>query len=186
LGHNRAGVIPNDARVDIAAAILISLLCGLCIVVTLVGLPGTWIMLAGALIGQWFIPDLYTWWTLGAAGLLCIGAEIAETLSGAAGAAASGASKRAAVGAIIGGIAGAIIGTIVLAFLPLIGTIIGGAIGAGATAMVLELSIAREVRASSSVFAVGKGAAIGRLLATVIKTVFAVAVAIVLIIGAIW
>ncbi|MEO1128125.1 MAG: DUF456 family protein [Planctomycetota bacterium] len=170
---------------EIAAAILISLLSGLCILVTLVGLPGTWIMLAGALVGQWFIPDLYTWWTLGAAGLLCIGAEIAEAASGAAGAAASGASKRAAVGAIVGGIIGAITGTVLIP-IPLVGTIVGGAIGSGAAAMVLELSIAREVRTSSSVFAVGKGAAIGRLLATVVKTVFAVAVALVLIIGAIW
>lgn len=164
-------------------ALALTLWNGVAVVLTLIGLPGTWLMLAGALVArlavdQWApaAEPMFGWWTLGVAGLLCIGAELAEGLSGAAGAKASKSSMRAAGGAIVGGIAGAIVGTVALP-VPVVGTIVGAAIGAGAGAMALELTVEKELRTSTSIFDVGRGAAIGRLLATIIKTAFAVIIA---------
>jgi hypothetical protein len=65
-----------------------------------------------------------------------------------------------------------------------VGTIVGAAIGSGAAAMGMELSLHKDLRTSTSVFAVGRGAAVGRLLATVIKGAIAVVVAVILIFGA--
>ena len=151
------------------------------VLLTLVGLPGTWLYLACALIAQWTMRDVfnvdapYSWWTVGVGVGLCILAEVAEGLSGAAGAAKAGASKRALVGAAIGGLIGAIAGTILLAFLPIIGTLLGGAVGAAIGSVVLELSKNKDLRKSTSLRDVATGAAIGRLLSTVIKSVFAIA-----------
>lgn len=166
----------------IAAGIAFGLFALVCIAATVIGLPGTWLMLAAALSIQALDLPLFGWWALGIAGALCILAEVAETLSGAAGASAAGASRRAALGAIAGGIAGAILGTFLIP-IPVIGSILGGVIGAAGGAMALELSKHQSIRTSTSVLAVGKGAAVGRLLATVIKAAFAVAIAITLIVA---
>ncbi|GAB4554907.1 MAG: hypothetical protein Tsb0013_17580 [Phycisphaerales bacterium] len=166
--------------VEITLGIVMLLLGCLGVLLTLVGLPGTWLYLTCALIAQWVIGTLlghavpYTWWTIGAGVLLCVLAEVAEGLSGAAGAAKAGASKRALIGAAVGGLVGAIVGTVVLAFLPIIGTLIGGAIGAGLGAVVLELTKPKLLRKSESLRTIATGAAIGRLLSTVIKSIFAV------------
>ena len=174
---------------EITAAIIVTLVCLVSIFITILGLPGTWIMLLTALLAEmvvgkgWAFGDMYSPWTLGVAGILCVLGEIAEGAAGGAGAAAAGASKRAIAGAIVGGIIGGIVGTFVIP-VPVVGTILGAAIGSGAAAMGMELSLHKELRTSTSVFAVGKGAAIGRLLATVLKGLIAVAVAGVLIGGA--
>jgi uncharacterized protein len=144
------------------------------VVITLVGLPGTWFVLLIALLAQWLAPgEPFTWWTLGAGLLLCVLAEVAEGVSGALGAAKAGASKRALVGAAVGGLVGAIVGTVLLP-VPLVGTLVGGAIGAGVGAVALEFIKPKDLRKSRSMLAVGRGAAIGRLLSTVIKSVFAI------------
>jgi uncharacterized protein YqgC (DUF456 family) len=165
---------------EITAGIAFGVFALVCIGVTLIGLPGTWLMLGAALTIEALDVPLFGWWALGIAGGLAILAEVAETMSGAAGASAAGASRRAAVGAIVGGIIGAIAGTFVV---PVIGSIVGSVIGAGAGAMGMELSKHRSIRTSTSVLAVGKGAAIGRMLATVIKSAFALAMAITLIVA---
>ena len=166
---------------DILIACSMLLLGLLGVLLTLVGLPGTWLYLACALIAQWTTRDVfgvdtpYSWWTIGFGVALCILAEVAEGVSGAAGAAKAGASKRALVGAAIGGLLGAIAGTIFLAFLPIIGTLLGGALGAAIGSVLLEVSKNKELRKSHSLRNVATGAAIGRLLSTVIKSVFAIA-----------
>ena len=175
---------------QIAAAAIIVLVCLVSILITVVGLPGTWIMLLTAILAEWIVGDdwatgeMYSWWTLGAAGIFCILAEVAEMSAGGAGAAAAGASKRAIAGGVGGGILGAIVGTILIP-IPIVGTILGGAIGAGAAAMGMELSLHRELRHSTSVLAVGSGAAVGRLVATIVKGAIACIVAGILIAGAI-
>ena len=152
------------------------------ILLTLIGLPGLWADLLLALSAQWALmaEPPFSWWTIGCALAICILAEVAEFLSGTLGAAKAGASKRALAGATVGGLVGAIAGTILLAFLPIIGTLIGGAVGAALGAILLELSKPAELRTSTSVLAVGSGAAIGRLLSTVIKSGFAVVLVILL------
>ncbi|HVZ94661.1 MAG TPA: DUF456 family protein [Phycisphaerales bacterium] len=154
------------------AASLLVCVCLLGTALTIVGLPGIWIMIAAAAGMELWQPGTFSLWTIGATVLLAILAEVAELLSGAAGAKQAGASKRAIVGATIGGIIGGIAGTFVI---PIIGTIIGGAIGAAIGASALEMTIAESDR--TKLIAVGTGAFKGRLVATIVKGGFAVVVA---------
>jgi uncharacterized protein YqgC (DUF456 family) len=145
--------------------------------------PGIWAMILVAMLCTWWQPDLYSLWTLGAAIALAVGAEIAEGLSSAAGSAKSGGTKAGVIGSLIGSVVGLIGGTILIP-IPIIGSILGGIIGAGAGAFLGERGVSK--RSLSESWRSGKGAAVGRALATVIKTGFAVVVALLLIVDAFW
>jgi len=168
--------------VTIGIAIAFAIYSILCVGLTVISLPGTWLIVTAAVAIQGFYGPMFGWWPIGIAIGLCVLAEIAETLASGAGAAKAGASRRASIGAIVGGIVGALIGTVVIP-IPLVGTVLGGVIGAAGAAMALELSLHESVRKSTSVADVGKGAAVGKLLSTVIKSGFALAIAIVLIVA---
>ena len=60
--------------------------------------------------------------------------------------------------------------------MPIIGTIAGAALGAGLGAAILERT--KDQRTWGDVWRVGQGAAIGRLIATIIKTALAAAAAV--------
>lgn len=166
----------------IGVAIAFGLFALVCVGLTVISLPGTWLIVAAAVSIEAFYAPMFGWWAIGIAVGLCVLAEIAETVASGAGAARAGASRRASIGAIIGGIVGAIVGTVVIP-IPIVGTILGGVIGAAGAAMAMELSLHESIRRSSSVADVGKGAAVGKLLSTVIKSGFAAAIAIVLVVA---
>ncbi len=133
--------------------------------VTLLGLSGAWLVLAAALVIQWQWPDAYSWWTLAAAAALALLAEIIEFASGSIGAAKAGGTKRAALGALFGGILGGILAT---PLLPIVGTILGAAAGAGLGAALADRT--RTDRKWKDSARVAGGAAVGRLIATIVKT----------------
>ncbi|MFG0331585.1 MAG: DUF456 family protein [Phycisphaerales bacterium] len=137
-------------------------------VLTLIGLPGIWVMLAIALAAQYWPGDLFSWWTIG----VCVGlgllGELIEFLAGSLGASGAGGSKRAALGAFAGGVIGAIAGS---ATPPVIGAIIWGVVGAGLGAIIGEAAAGRS---SDSAWRVGKAAAVGKFWATIVKTALAV------------
>lgn len=134
-------------------------------VCTLIGLPGAWLIISLALLGQWIAPDTFSWWTLGACVVLALIGEAVELAAGAAGSRHGGGSRRASLGAIIGGIVGAIVGA---AFPPIIGAIIWGVVGAGVGAVAGEFTTGN--RAWRSHLAIGSAAATGKAVGTVIKT----------------
>ncbi len=166
----------------IGVAIAFAIFSILCVGLTVISLPGTWLIVAAAVSIEAFYAPMFGWWAIGIALGLCVLAEIAETVASGAGAARAGASRRASIGAIVGGIIGAIVGTILIP-IPIVGTILGGVIGAAAVAMFMEMSLHESMRKSTSVADVGKGAAVGKLLSTVIKSGFALAIAIVLVVA---
>ncbi len=147
---------------------------------TLLTLPGIWLMVAVAVGIDVWRPETFSIWTLGAAAGLAFLAEVAEFIAAGAGAAKARGAKRSAAGAIVGALAGAIIGTPIV---PILGTILGAAIGAGIGAALLERT--KVGRTWGDVGRVGQGAAVGRLVATVVKMVFAVVVATLLFVAAI-
>lgn len=148
-----------------AAAIAMGVAGLLAIALTMLGLSGAWLALASALIVEWQAPGTYSWWTLGAAGALALLGEVVEFASGSIGAAKAGGTKRAAVGALFGAITGGILAT---PMLPIVGTILGAAAGAGLGAALADRTLPdRAWRASAKV---AGGAAIGRLVATILKT----------------
>lgn len=162
---------------------LILLLASLAgVLLTLLTLPGVWLTLLVALLCQWLFgePRLFNWWTLGIATGLALLAEVYEFVASAAGAAKRGGGRSGAIGSIIGAIVGAIGGSMVL---PVVGTLFGAVLGAGLGALVAERGIAK--RTWGDAYSIGKGAAIGRFAATVVKALVAAAVGVVLTIAAV-
>ncbi len=146
---------------------------------TLIGLPGTWLLIGLALIAQWIRPDTFSWWTLGACLVLAIVGEIVEFAAGAVGTRTGGGTRTASLGALIGGIVGAIAGA---AFPPVIGAIIWGVVGAGAGAVIGEFASGN--RHWRSHLAIGSAAATGKAVGTVIKSALALLIYLVVVVAA--
>ncbi len=163
---------------------IITVTCGfglfglLAILLTLIGLPGIWLMIAVVVGLKWWQPEWISWWMIGSVIVLAILGEVVELLAGAAGSSKAGGSKRAAVSAVIGGIVGAIAGA---AFPPIIGAVIWGTVGAGVGAILGELT--NEERDWKQTLQVGGAAATGKLLGTLAKTALAVMVYILILVA---
>jgi uncharacterized protein YqgC (DUF456 family) len=137
----------------------------LCVVITVIGLPGVWVLLllAGGvqLMDRWLRPDgshTFHAWTLVAAVALAIVGEVFEFTAGAAGAKKGGASRRGIAGAMVGGIVGAIAGA---PFGLVVGAVVGGVLGSALGAIVMELTLPHQTLQSS--LKPASGAAVGRL-----------------------
>ena len=147
-----------------------------CVIVTPLGLPGTWIMIgvAGATdaVVMWMWPAQPMPFVVSAlviAVLAGTAGEIVEFVAGALGAKAGGASRKGAVGSMIGSIIGLIIGTVLIP-IPLAGSAIGAIAGASVGAIIGEKMHGREMKDSLKPAA---GAAIGRILGSLSKAPFA-------------
>ena len=148
----------------------------LCVVITPLGLPGTWFMIAMA--GAVDALVMWIWPTqpvpFGALALVIAvlagtAGEALEFVAGALGAKAGGASRKGAVGSMIGSIIGLVAGTIFIPS-PLAGSAIGAVAGAVGGAIVGEQIHGREISDSIKPAA---GAAIGRILGALSKAPFA-------------
>lgn len=160
---------------EIAIGIGVVLLCAASVGLTLLTLPGTWLMvLIGIGVKVWQT-EMVSWWTIAALLALAGTGEILELFASAVGARRSGGSRAGGVGAIVGGLIGAIAGTPVF---PVLGTIIGAVLGAGLGALVVERGMGKRTWRDSA--RSGVGAAQGRLIATVLKGVIAVVMALTL------
>ena len=130
---------------------------------TIVGLPGGWLLLLGAIVLEVFDvslslgPTTFGWWVIALAGGIQIGSEIVEFAAGALGAKYGGASKRGMWGSVFGGIAGAIFGTFLIP-IPLFGSLLGSVIGSFGVAYAVELKELDNKDAIKS----ATGAALGR------------------------
>lgn len=150
----------------------------ICVALTLLQLPGLWLMLLCALIVKLVWPgEMFGWPVLGIAAGIALLAELCEFAMGAVGAKSAGASKRGMWGAVVGGIVGAIAGTVMIP-VPIIGTLIGAALGSGLVAAGFELTH-RDAKMDHAVRVAG-GAAVGRFAASVVKLGFAAVLAVVL------
>lgn len=167
----------------ILAAILVTLGCLLGVLLTLITLPGTWVMLLLALACWAWRPELFTWHPLVAALVLAILAEVAEFLGSAVGASRAGGTRSGVIGAVGGAFIGLILGSIFLP-IPIVGSIVGAVVGAGLGAGAGERTLGKQTWHAS--WTIGVGAARGRLIAIIVKTAFAGAMAIVLVTAAFW
>lgn len=171
--------------VVIALALLFALLGLGCLLLTAIGLPGTWVMI-GLGVGTEFLRTAIgaggdtssVWWTIGVCVALAAVGEVIETAAGAAGSHAGGGTSRGMVGAVIGGIVGGIVLTPVIP-IPLLGTLVGAMIGTFGGALAGELTGDRPPDGAESVRAAA-GATIGRLLGSMGKTLVGAVVWVVL------
>lgn len=152
-----------------------------CLLLTAIGLPGTWVMI-GLAAGAYLLQEAAgavggesaVWWTLGICVALAVLGEVVETVAGAMGTRAGGGTGRGMVGAIVGGIVGGIALTPVIP-IPLVGTLLGAMIGTFVGALVAELSGDGDAVGAASVRAAA-GATLGRLLGSMGKTLVAAVV----------
>ncbi len=160
------------------AASSLCLVCLGCVALAAAGLPGIWLMGLAALSMRLWRPELAEWWVIGATLGIALVGEVLEFVAGAAGARKAGGSKRSAMGALVGGVVGALAGTVLIP-IPLVGTILGSALGSAAGAVGLELTLPKSPGVARLGAAhhgrIGIAAFVGRLAATLIKVVLAMA-----------
>jgi uncharacterized protein YqgC (DUF456 family) len=135
---------------------------------TIVGLPGLWLMVA-TLVGYAWITTMghYVGWTtlIVIFGLALI-AEVLEFYVGSAGAKKAGASRRGMLGALVGALVGGFLFTIPV---PVLGTIFGVCFGAFVGAALVEMGVVGNATHAGRV---GWGAAKGRFFGIVLKLCF--------------
>ncbi len=142
---------------DLLLAVCFILLGSGCTAIVLIGLPGTWIMIALAfgitlLQRVWAPADsewLVAWWVFVVAIVIAVVGEVLEFMAGALGAKKGGASKQGMFGALVGGFGGTIL-------------------GCGVGAVIGELRAAPDVRIQDTIKPAA-GAVVGRVLGAVAK-----------------
>ena len=136
----------------IVAVGLATLGCTLGLALTVLRMPGIWvIVLTAGLYGWWSEwQSVPVWLVIVLFGAACV-AEALEFVSSAVTVRKVGASRRAAIGALIGGFFGMFTLTFVVP-IPIINTVVGALLGCFTGALIGELSVHRQV---------GKGTRVG-------------------------
>lgn len=155
---------------------------------TLMGLPGNWLMVVAVALYAWLAPTTgstqIAWTTPLVMTVLAAGGELAELAAGVWGAHRAGGSRRAAIFSLIGSMAGALLGAAFGLPIPLLGpplaALLGGALGALAGAVFAEYTRGETSRQS---LRVGVAAFAGRLLGTGVKTLVATILAVMAIVA---
>ena len=164
----------------IAVRVLLPIVGLACPLLGLMGMPGTWLLLALAGGAEWITePRLFSNGTAVAAVLLAVAGEVWEFLASSSKAKRAGAGRRGALGALVGGIAGAIAGTLLIP-VPIIGTLVGGGLGAFALSSALERDGGRDL---GEALRVGRAAAAGQLLGALGKAAAGAAVYVLLVVA---
>jgi len=161
-----------------------------CLTLALLGLPGVWILIGGAVVVNladgWWLPEAerptFSIGVLVAATLLAAIGEAVEFLASAVGAKRGGASRSGIAGALVGALVGSIAGTLLIP-IPVVGTLLGAVGGSFLGALLGELH--RGATPSESIRP-ASAAAIGRTLGTLGKLPIAVAVWAVLTVAVFW
>ncbi|MCB9761789.1 MAG: DUF456 domain-containing protein [Alphaproteobacteria bacterium] len=160
----------------IAAAIVFMILGGLCTGLVLLGLPGTWMMLALAIVIEladgWWLDGATTttfggWLIAGMVVVALIG-EGLELASGAIGTKSGGGTRRGMIGSMAGGFLGGIVLTFMLP-IPILGTLIGVLVGTFVGAYVGETS-GEQAKAGDEAIKPAISATIARVVGNVAKT----------------
>lgn len=161
---------------EVVGYIVFWLIMVLSIAVIPFGIPGTFVIVANALVYGWLtdFADV-TWKLLGILLLIAIVVEAIEFFLGAAAAGKYGGSRLGMIGAIVGGFLGAVWGTPVV---PPIGIILGAFVGAFAGAALFEYIDSRDWNRA---LRVGYGAFLGTVGGRLTK--IAAAVAMVVMVG---
>jgi uncharacterized protein YqgC (DUF456 family) len=159
---------------SIVYAILLLVVLLISWILTVVGMPGNWLMVAATALYAWLLPEdsatSFGWGIVLAVALLATLGELLEAVAGALGVAKAGGSRRGALLALLGSLTGGILGMIVGIPIPMVGSLVAAVlfagIGALIGAMIGEKWKGRDLNES---WAVGKNAFWGRLLGTLGK-----------------
>ncbi len=155
-------------------ALLLIVVLSACLVVTLFGLPGNWLILAATAIYSCLTPArspvAIGWQPIVVLFVIAVVGEIVELAAATVGTAKAGGSRRGAALALAGSVVGAVVGVLIGIPVPLVGPILAAllfaALGALAGAMLGELWAGKNWAAS---WRIGKAAFRGRLAGTLAK-----------------
>jgi uncharacterized protein YqgC (DUF456 family) len=169
-------------------ATLLVLLNTVWLATVVVGLPGTWLIVAStALVAWWQRGDaaagdegMFSIATIVVIIVLAALAEVVEFFTGVVGSKRAGGTRWGSVGAIVGGVIGAIAAT---PLIPPLGSLIGACVGACLGAWGLELAGGRKMKESVDV---GVGAGVGTLVGRVAKLIAGVAIWVIVAVAAFW
>ncbi|MEQ8211710.1 MAG: DUF456 domain-containing protein [Lacipirellulaceae bacterium] len=173
------------------AAIALALTAVVGWVLTLFGMPGTWLMVIAAAVYAAFGPQAGVM-AIGWAGVAlflaeAIAGEALETLAGMWSTKRAGGSRRASwfalVGSIVGAIGGAGMGIPIPVIGSLVGAILGGATGAFGGATLAEMTRGEDSRRS---LRVGRAAFKGRIFGTGVKAMVATLMMVSVIASLLW
>jgi hypothetical protein len=164
--------VPDVTTLLLALLLIVLLVAGW--MLTLVGLPGNWLMVGIAAIYSWLVPAhspaAIGWKVVAAMLVLAVLGEIVELLAGALGVARAGGSRRGAALALVGSVGGALVGVVVGLPIPLVGSVVAAVLFAGlgamAGAILGELWAGKDLDAS---WRIGRLAFWGRLAGTLGK-----------------
>lgn len=136
------------------------------------GLPGTWAMVAAALVYELVVPGSGIGpLTVGGTAALALIAELFEFFLAARFTHRYGGSRRAGWGAVTGGLVGVFVGVPV----PIVGPVIGGLLGCFLGALIGEYERAGDHRAATRA---AFGAFLGRIAGATLKVATGVAIAV--------
>ena len=155
---------------------------------TLLGLPGNWLMVASAGVYAWLSPATnsanLSWQSIVLLAVVAGLGELAEFAASFWGAKRAGGSRRAALLAIVGSLIGAVCGAFVGIPIPIVGpllaAVLGGALGALVGAAIGEHSLGESPGQS---WRVGHAAFWGRVLGTGAKIVAATIIAVAILVA---
>jgi uncharacterized protein YqgC (DUF456 family) len=156
----------------ILAYIILALTALAGLAIAFIGFPGTWLILAGFILGDLVFPGPGHFTAWGVALGLALLAEVAEWVMGYFGMRKYGVSGKAAWGAIIGSFIGAIVGV----GIPVLGSLIGALLGAFLGAFIVEAAVSAHL---GDAVKSGWGGLVGRLAGIFSKTLCAGAMVIV-------
>lgn len=149
-------------------------------VLTVLQLPGNWLMVLFTAVAAWLLPEDtrfgISWQTVGIVFGLAVFGEVLEFATGGVAATKKGASRRAVCLSLLGGFLGALFGASGGSVVPVLGTLVGVLVGGAAGAFVgAYFGETWKGRSESHAIAVGKAVAVGRTLGVLGKMAVGVA-----------
>ncbi len=177
----------NSNIFPLVGAVLLVLANLLAWFLTVLQLPGNWLIVLLTILAAWLMPEesrfSISWLTAGIVFGLAVVGEVLELGAGVVVAKKHGASRRAVWLALLGGIAGALFGACGGSIVPVLGTLIGVLFGGASGAFLgAYLGETWKGRSEEQAIAVGSAVAIGRTLGVLGKMV----VGIVMVLIAAW
>jgi uncharacterized protein len=128
-----------DHSMAVVLALILIFVLLACWLLTLLALPGNWLMAAATAVYAYLVPAQSSaalgWKTVAALLALAALGEIVELAAGALGVAKAGGSRRGALLALAGSIVGAILGAFLGAPIVLVGSLVAAVLFAGLGAM---------------------------------------------------
>jgi len=158
---------------------LVWILCLAGVLVSCLGISGTWFVVVGALLAAWIRPDPFPgFWTLAVFVVLSGLVELAEALAGLWGVRKRGGSKLAGFMAVLGGLVGLFLGSLIP--IPIVGSLLGMVVGSFGLVFAVE---AYRLKHTQKAARIARGAVLAHVLVILLKVLMTLGLAAWLLIG---